>query len=70
MKYLIVIEKTRAGFSAYSPDLDGCVATGESREQVEKMMKEAIEFHLEGLREEGTRIPSPHTYPAFVEILA
>jgi predicted RNase H-like HicB family nuclease len=70
MKYLIVIEKTRTGYSAYSPDLDGCVATGESREQVEKMMKKAIEFHLEGLREERTRIPHPHTYPAFVEIPA
>ena len=70
MKYLIVVEKTKTGYSAYSPDLDGCVATGESREEVEKVMKEAIEFHLEGMREEGARVPPPHTYPAFVEVSA
>ena len=49
MKYLIVIEKTDTGYSAYSPDIDGCVATGATKDEVEKNMKEAIEFHLEGL---------------------
>ena len=49
MKYLIVIEKTETGYSAYSPDIDGCVATGATKDEVEKNMKEAIEFHLEGL---------------------
>ncbi len=53
MKYLIVIEKTQTGYSAFSPDLDGCVATGSTRKEVEQAMKEAIEFHLEGLRQEG-----------------
>ena len=50
MKYLIIIEKTNTGFSAYSPDLEGCVATGETKEEVEKTMHEGIEFHLDGLR--------------------
>ena len=50
MKYLIIVEKTNTGYSAYSPDLDGCVATGGTREEVEQAMREAIEFHLEGLR--------------------
>jgi predicted RNase H-like HicB family nuclease len=54
-KYLIVVEDTVTGFSAYSPDLDGCVATGVSRGEVEKNMREAIEFHLDGLR----RIETP-----------
>jgi predicted RNase H-like HicB family nuclease len=70
MKYLIVIEETETGFSAYSPDLEGCVATGSTREEVEKSMKEAIEFHLEGLREEGYNIPSPHSYSAYLEVSA
>jgi predicted RNase H-like HicB family nuclease len=56
MRYLIVIEKTGTGYSAYSPDLDGCVATGATREQVERAMRDAIEFHLDGLRQ---GLPSP-----------
>ena len=52
MKFLIVIEKTNTGFSAYSPDLQGCVATGATREKVENAMAKAIEFHLEGMRAE------------------
>lgn len=70
MKFLIVIEKTKTGFSAYSPDLPGCVATGATRKQVEKVMKEAIEFHLEGMRDEGIKIPTPHSYSAVVEVPA
>jgi predicted RNase H-like HicB family nuclease len=68
MKYLIVIEKSRTGFSAYSPDLPGCVATGRSRRAVEKNMREAITFHLEGLREEGVRRPRPRSSFAYVEV--
>ena len=56
-KLLIVVETTRTGFSAYSPDLPGCVATGATREEVEREMKEAIEFHLEGMRAEGEHAP-------------
>jgi predicted RNase H-like HicB family nuclease len=56
MKYLMVIEPTETGFSAYSPDLPGCVSTGATREEVEQNMQEAIELHLEGLREEGATL--------------
>lgn len=70
MRYLIVIEKTRTGYSAYSPDLPGCVAAGRTRPGVEKTMREAIEFHLEGLRQEGYRVPSPHAYSTYVDIRA
>ena len=70
MKYLIVVEQTKTGFSAYSPDIDGCIATGETKENVEKLMKEAIEFHLEGMRIEGLEIPSPMTYSQYIEIAA
>jgi predicted RNase H-like HicB family nuclease len=67
-KYLVIIEETATGFSAYSPDLDGCVATGATREEVEKNMREAIEFHVEGLQLEGYAIPEPHTYSSYVEV--
>jgi predicted RNase H-like HicB family nuclease len=70
MKLLIVVEKTGTGYSAYSPDLEGCVATGSSREAVEREMREAIEFHLQGLREEGHKVPEPHTYATYVEVAA
>jgi predicted RNase H-like HicB family nuclease len=55
-RYLIILEKTPSGFSAYSPDLPGCVAAGQTREQVEREMREAIEFHIEGLRLAGETI--------------
>ena len=67
-KYLIVIERTGTGFSAYSPDLSGCVSTGRSQEEVEKNMREAITFHLDGLREEGQPVPEPQSYSAYIEL--
>ena len=67
-KFLIVIEETGTGYSAYSPDLDGCVATGRTREEVEREMQEAIAFHLEGIFRSGAPIPEPHTYSAYVEV--
>jgi predicted RNase H-like HicB family nuclease len=70
MKLLIVIEKTRTGYSAYSPDLPGCVATGATRRRVEAAMKKAIEFHLQGMRAEGIRLRSPRTYSTYVEVPA
>ena len=70
MKYLIVIEKTKTGFSAYSPDLQGCVATGATRKQVENAMKEAIEFHLQGMRAERIKVPAPHSYSTYVDFPA
>jgi predicted RNase H-like HicB family nuclease len=70
MKYLIVIEQTRTGFSAYSPDLPGCVATGATREEVEREMQSAIAFHVEGLRAEGLVVPPPSSSSSYVEIPA
>ena len=67
-KYLIVIEPTQTGFSAYSPDLPGCVSTGATRQEVEQNMREAIAFHLDGLRDEGQPVPEPHSYSAYVEL--
>jgi len=57
MQYLIVIEKTETGYSAYSPDLDGCVVISSTKDQVEQNMREAIEFHVAGLRHEGYSVP-------------
>lgn len=68
MKYLIVIEPTSTGFSAYSPDLPGCVSTGQTRDDCETNMREAIEFHLDGMREDGQPIPTPSTSAAFVDV--
>lgn len=70
MQYLIIIETTETGYSAYSPDLPGCVSTGETREQLEQNMREAIEFHLDGLREENLEIPQPKTSSAYVKVAA
>jgi predicted RNase H-like HicB family nuclease len=67
-KYLIVIEETGTGYSAYSPDLPGCISTGTTQAEVEKNMREAISFHIDGLREEGEPVPEPHSYSAYVEL--
>lgn len=69
-KYLIVVEPTASGFSAYSPDLPGCIATGETRVKVERNMREAMVFHLDGLREEHQAIPESKTSSAYVEPFA
>ena len=68
MKYLVVIEPTGTGFSAYSPDLPGCVATGETEADVQKEMQEAMEFHIEGLALEGYPVPQPSTHSAYLEV--
>lgn len=70
MKYLIILEPTDTGFSAYSPDLDGCVAAGSDRDETIALMQEAIEFHLEGLALEGLTPPAPHSEAAVVEVNA
>ena len=67
-KYLVVIEKTGTGYSAYSPDLEGCVATGRTRDEVEGQMQEAIEFHLDGMARNGEPVPEPRTYSRYVEV--
>ncbi len=69
-RYLVVIEKTSDGFSAYSPDLEGCAATGSTRREVEQNMQEAITFHLDGMREEGLPIPEPSSESVFLEVRA
>lgn len=68
MKYLIVIEKTETGFSAYSPDLPGCVSAGATMEETEQNMREAIDFHIDGLREEGFPIPPASSASMYVEV--
>ncbi|HQJ88385.1 MAG TPA: type II toxin-antitoxin system HicB family antitoxin [Methanoregulaceae archaeon] len=65
-RYLVVIEKADGNFSAYSPDLPGCVATGATREEAEERMREAIAFHHEGLREDGLPLPDPQAPAAYV----
>jgi predicted RNase H-like HicB family nuclease len=68
MKYLIIVEPTSTGFSGYSPDFPGCASTGSTREECERNMHEAVEFHLDGLRLEGEPIPTPSSVASFVEI--
>lgn len=70
MRYMVVVEEGPASFGAYVPDLPGCVAVGESRVEVLQLIQEAIEFHLEGLREDGEAIPHPHSSSEFVEVQA
>lgn len=70
MRYLVVIEETGTGFSAYSPDLPGCVATGATQDEVQRAMAEAIAFHIEGLRAEGLEIPEPQAFSTWVDVPA
>ena len=67
-KYLIVFEKTPNNYSAYLPDLPGCVATGKSEAEVEKNILAAIEIHLQGMREDGDILPEPTSYTELVEV--
>ena len=67
-RYLIVIENAGSNYSAYSPDLPGCVTTGKTREETRRNMEEAIEFHLEGLREDGLPVPPPSSVAEYVEV--
>lgn len=68
MRYVIILEPTPTGFSAYSPDLDGCVAAGDDRAETVALMREAIAFHLEGLIEEGLPVPPPRSESTYVEV--
>ncbi len=68
MQYTILIEKGETSYGAYIPDLPGCVAVGETIEEVRALIHEAIEFHLEGMREEGLPIPKPTTHAEYVEV--
>jgi predicted RNase H-like HicB family nuclease len=68
--FLIVIERTNSGYSGYSPDLPGCASTGKSRDEAERNMREAIEFHVDGLRQEGYPVPEPQATSSYVELPA
>jgi len=68
-KYLIIIEKIEKNYSAYAPDIPGCAATGDTLEEVEKQMKEAILFHFQGMIEDGLPIPKPTTISSYVTIM-
>jgi predicted RNase H-like HicB family nuclease len=68
MQYLVVIERGPTSFGAYVPDLPGCVAVGESRPEVERLIREAIAFHIEGLREDGRAVPEPKSTPQLVSV--
>ncbi|MEO6074536.1 MAG: type II toxin-antitoxin system HicB family antitoxin [Burkholderiales bacterium] len=70
MQYLVVIEKGPLSFGAYVPDLPGCVAVGQTRTEVAQLIHEAIEFHLEGMKEDGMPIPEPHSTGELVEVHA
>jgi predicted RNase H-like HicB family nuclease len=70
VKFVILIEKSRTGYSAYSPDLPGCVSTGANEAEVLRNMREAMEFHIEGLKAEGEPIPEPTTKSSYVEVAA
>ena len=68
MRYAVVIEQADGNYSAYVPDLPGCVAVGDTIEEIEQMIREAIEFHLEGMRLNGESIPEPTSLCQYVEV--
>ena len=70
MRYAVVIERANGNYSAYVPDLPGCIATGASVEETENSIREAIAFHLDGIREDGLAIPAPSSRVEYVEVAA
>ena len=70
MKYAVVIERGPTSYGAYVPDLPGCVAVADTREEVMHLIQEAIAFHIEGMREDGERIPLPSSSVEFIEVAA
>jgi predicted RNase H-like HicB family nuclease len=70
MRYAVVIEKAENNYSAYVPDLPGCIATGATIEEAEQLIREAIEFHFTGLREDGVPIPQPSSQVEYIEVAA
>lgn len=70
MRYAVVIEKAEGSYGAYVPDLPGCIAAGETEDEVKKLIQEAIEFHIEGLKESGEPIPEPASSVEFIEVAA
>ena len=70
MRYAVILEKGLESYGAYVPDLPGCVAAGKTREEVMKLIQEAIEFHIEGLRQEGQHVPEPSSSIEFIDVAA
>jgi len=68
MRYLVVVEKGPTSYGAYVPDLPGCIAAGETKDEVLSLIREAIELHVEGLKEEGQPIPAPSSSSELVEV--
>lgn len=70
MKYAVVVEKSETGYGAYIPDLPGCIAAGDSREEVVGLIHDAIEFHIEGLKAGGETVPKPTSFVELIEVAA
>lgn len=70
MKYLVIIEKTATGFSAYSPDVEGCIATATTIAELKQSMQAAMEFHLEGLKQAGYLVPEPKSFSEYIDVAA
>ena len=70
MRYAVIYEKISTGYSAYAPDLPGCIAAGGTREETERLMREAIEMHLQGLKEDGEPVPEPTTVADYIHASA
>ena len=70
MRYAVVIEKAQGNYSAYVPDLPGCIATGETIAEVQRLIREAIELHIAGMREDGLPVPPPSSHVEYVQVAA
>ena len=70
MRYAVVIERADSNYSAYVPDLPGCVATGSMIKEAEAEIREAIKFHIEGMKEDGLPIPAPSSAVEYIEVVA
>jgi predicted RNase H-like HicB family nuclease len=70
VKYAIVVERARTNYAAYVPDLPGCVAMGETVEETERLLREAIELHIAGMQEDGLPVPDPSSVVDYLEVLA
>jgi len=68
MRYMVIVEQGPSSFGAYVPDLLGCIAAGSSKQEVLQLITEAIEFHLEGIKDQGASVPQPLSYSEFVEV--
>lgn len=68
MRYTVILEQGETSFGAYVPDLPGCIAAGETKEETLRLIKEAIEFHIDGLKQDGQPVPEPHSVSEIVEV--